>query len=271
MSTPGAASTFTIELPESVLIPFAGTPEAFAREVRLAAAIEWYRQGRVSQGKAAEVAGLGRDAFLEALHRARVPASQATVDEVMSDVDRAVGTQAPAFAPDEAARHYDCLGAWRGPLSARAVQDEALEFWRSTGEDGVRWLVRRLRDEHHVDALHGVASLLADLGEGILGPVFEELSSHASSDQALALLRALGWLGESKGARRLKDAQAELVLADLLQDNEADVREAAAQALRLLSQEKAVRWLTHRLRDEADEEVRATIEDELKRTRVEKE
>ena len=31
MSTPDEADTFTIELPESLLTPFAGTPEAFAR------------------------------------------------------------------------------------------------------------------------------------------------------------------------------------------------------------------------------------------------
>jgi hypothetical protein len=40
MSTSQGAGTFTIELPESLLIPFAGTPEVFAREVRLAAAIK---------------------------------------------------------------------------------------------------------------------------------------------------------------------------------------------------------------------------------------
>jgi hypothetical protein len=67
MSTPNDAGTFTIELPESLLTPFAGTPEAFAREVRLAAAIEWYREGRVSQGKGAEFAGLTRVDFLDTL------------------------------------------------------------------------------------------------------------------------------------------------------------------------------------------------------------
>ena len=71
MSTPNEVGTFTIELPESLLTPFAGTPEAFAREVRLAAAIEWYREGRVSQGMGAEIAGLSRVDFLEALEGER--------------------------------------------------------------------------------------------------------------------------------------------------------------------------------------------------------
>src|SRR4051812_834782 len=81
-------ATFTIELPESLLTPFAGTPEAFAREVRLAAAIAWYREGRVSQGKGAAIAGLSRIDFLDALYRAKVTACQVTVDELMEEVDR---------------------------------------------------------------------------------------------------------------------------------------------------------------------------------------
>lgn len=102
MSTPDGAGTFTIELPESLLTPFAGTPETFAREVRLAAAIEWYREGRVSQGKAAEIAGLSRIDFLDALYRAKVPACQVTVDEVMEEVERAVALHRERFAPDPA-------------------------------------------------------------------------------------------------------------------------------------------------------------------------
>src|SRR5438270_7099437 len=77
------SSTVTIELPEGFPAGIGGTPEAFAREFRLAAAIEWYREGRVSQGQAAGFAGLGRADFLDELARAKVPAVQATVDELM--------------------------------------------------------------------------------------------------------------------------------------------------------------------------------------------
>ncbi len=89
MDTAGGMSHFTIELPGSVLAGFAGTPEAFARELRVAAAVEWYREGRVSQGLGAEIAGLGRAEFLEALARAKVPACQVTADELMEEVGRA--------------------------------------------------------------------------------------------------------------------------------------------------------------------------------------
>ena len=100
MSTPNDASTFTIELPESLLTPFAGTPEAFAREVRLAAAIEWYREGRVSQGKGAEIAGLSRSEFIEALSRAEVDVFQITGEELREEVERDLQARRERLAAD---------------------------------------------------------------------------------------------------------------------------------------------------------------------------
>ena len=102
MGPASGAGHFTIELPGSVLAGFAGTPEAFARELRLAAAVEWYRQGRVSQGRGAEIAGLSRGEFLDALARAKVPACQVTVDELMEEVDRAVASHRERIAVDPA-------------------------------------------------------------------------------------------------------------------------------------------------------------------------
>ena len=89
MSAGPGSNTITIELPEGFPAEIAGTPEAFAGAFRLAAAIEWYREGKVSQGQGALFAGLSRPDFLDALARARVPAFQATVDELMEEVDRA--------------------------------------------------------------------------------------------------------------------------------------------------------------------------------------
>jgi predicted HTH domain antitoxin len=63
-----------IEMPEGVFSALHRTPEEFANDLRLAAAIHWYGRGKVSQGRGAEIAGLSRREFLEALYKAEVPA-----------------------------------------------------------------------------------------------------------------------------------------------------------------------------------------------------
>ena len=115
--------------------------------------------------------------------------------------------------------------------------------------------MRRLREEHHIDALHGTASLLSDLGEVIVDPIFQELGDEPSGDQALALLRALSWSSDRSGRHAREEVKAETYLVDLLQNDEPDVREAAANAMRLLPDERALRWLSHRLRSETDTDV----------------
>ena len=54
--------------------------------MRVAAAVQWYAQGIVSQGKAAELAGLTRSEFLEELYRRRVPACQVTAEELTDEI-----------------------------------------------------------------------------------------------------------------------------------------------------------------------------------------
>jgi predicted HTH domain antitoxin len=58
----------------------------FARELRIAAAVQWYAQGWVSQGKAAELAALTRGDFLDELYRRKVPACQVTADELADEI-----------------------------------------------------------------------------------------------------------------------------------------------------------------------------------------
>jgi hypothetical protein len=100
-----------------------------------------------------------------------------------------------------------------------------------------------------------------------LGPILEALRGDAPPDQVLALLRALGWMGDRPRSTTL-DPFAEMVLVKYLLHEDPDVREAACQALRLLPPEQARVWLTRRLRDETDGEVRRTIEEELEPART---
>lgn len=58
------------------------SPEEVAQEIRLAAAVVWYAQGRVSQGRAAELAGVSRAEFLDALSESGVPACQETLEDL---------------------------------------------------------------------------------------------------------------------------------------------------------------------------------------------
>ena len=62
----------SIELPNDVFSALRSNPENFVQEMRLAAAVKWYEVGMLSQSKAAEIAGVSRHQFLEALHRYHV-------------------------------------------------------------------------------------------------------------------------------------------------------------------------------------------------------
>ena len=59
----------TLEVDENVLSALRRSPDEFARELRLAAAMHWYGRGDISQEKAADIAGLDRTDFLLALAR----------------------------------------------------------------------------------------------------------------------------------------------------------------------------------------------------------
>ena len=78
----------TIELPEGAFSILRTSPEEFARELRLAAAVKWYELGRISQSKAAELAGLSRQDFLDALGRFEVSPFQVTAQELEEEINR---------------------------------------------------------------------------------------------------------------------------------------------------------------------------------------
>jgi predicted HTH domain antitoxin len=86
MSAQPAEQAILIELPRDVLAPIAESPDAFAKEMRLAAGMLWYLQGRVSHERAAQYAGISRIAFIDALAAAKLPAFYVDVDEVMEEV-----------------------------------------------------------------------------------------------------------------------------------------------------------------------------------------
>ena len=79
-------TTIEVLLPEDVYTALRKSPQEVARDVRIAAAVEWYAEGLVSQGKAAELAGLSRYELLDELAKRKVPVIQMTVEELKAEL-----------------------------------------------------------------------------------------------------------------------------------------------------------------------------------------
>lgn len=79
-------TTITFDFDPAIFGALRLAPDEFAREMRIAAAVQWYAQGTVSQAKAAEIAGLSRAEFLEELYRRKTPVCQVTFDEVREEI-----------------------------------------------------------------------------------------------------------------------------------------------------------------------------------------
>ena len=78
--------TVLLEIPATAFAALGESPDEFVNEMRIAAAVKWYELGRLSQGKAAEVAGLTRAAFIEALSRFKVSPIQISAKEMMKEL-----------------------------------------------------------------------------------------------------------------------------------------------------------------------------------------
>jgi predicted HTH domain antitoxin len=85
--------TITIEVPDNLSGAVAESDDDLPRAVLLAAAIHWYSQGLISQGKGAELAGLTRAGFLRALSDAKVDALQVTPEELKAELERTLDTR----------------------------------------------------------------------------------------------------------------------------------------------------------------------------------
>lgn len=82
-------TTITVQCPDEVLISLKEDAETFSRDLPLAAAMKLYELGRLSSGRAAQLAGLSRVAFLSRTGEYRVPVFDATAEELREDARNA--------------------------------------------------------------------------------------------------------------------------------------------------------------------------------------
>lgn len=78
--------TVQIEVSEETLAALRQDPRGYAEEIRIAAAVKLYEVGRVSQEVGAEIAGLSRAQFMEALGRLRVSVFQDTPESLEDEL-----------------------------------------------------------------------------------------------------------------------------------------------------------------------------------------
>ena len=81
--------TIKLDFPEEPLLSMKVEPGDFARELPMLAAVKLYELGRLSSGRAAQLAGISRVGFLLALGRYRVSPFQLDADTLAEDIANA--------------------------------------------------------------------------------------------------------------------------------------------------------------------------------------
>ena len=76
-----ATRQIVLDIPEKALLAEKTDEVSFARELRVLAAVKLYELGRLSSGRAAELAGMSRVEFLLALGRYKVFPFQAELND----------------------------------------------------------------------------------------------------------------------------------------------------------------------------------------------
>ena len=79
-------TTLAIELPDDLFSTLRRSPDEVIKEMRIAAAAEWYKEERITQGMGAEITGLARAEFIDELARRKIPVCQVHPDELWKEL-----------------------------------------------------------------------------------------------------------------------------------------------------------------------------------------
>jgi predicted HTH domain antitoxin len=82
-------SSISLKIPEEVLISLKETPESLSRKISILAAVKLFELGKLSSGRAAQLAGISRVEFLMALGRYQVSLFSLTSQQLEQDVNNA--------------------------------------------------------------------------------------------------------------------------------------------------------------------------------------
>lgn len=74
--------TLTVEIPETIRQALQRTPDEMARDMRFYTALMLFREGKLSSGAAAELAGVSRVLFFDLCAEHEIPVSQITPEEL---------------------------------------------------------------------------------------------------------------------------------------------------------------------------------------------
>jgi len=78
-----------LEIPDEILISLKETSSEFSKDILMLAAVKLYQMGKLSSGRAAQLAGIPRVSFLQSLAGYGVPIFELTPEELRQDFENA--------------------------------------------------------------------------------------------------------------------------------------------------------------------------------------